>query len=121
MYTPFRYLFMFCTHSLNNIIVFISVTLCGNFSLCAALCTHRVLMPTSMISTPITVFWTYTTAVLASTTVESSSAYAVMVEISSTIASRIDVSLVVGSSILPPAPHQAPHLRRYKLQSHYVN
>ena len=77
-------------------------------------------MPTSMLLTPITVFWKSTTAVLASTSVESAVVSAVMVEISSAIASRMDVSLVVESSILPPAPHPAPHLQRYKIHLHYV-
>ena len=121
MYTPFQYLFMFCKHSYNPIILFISVTLCGNFSLCATLCTHGVLIPTLVISTTITVFWTSTTVVFASTTVESSVSSSVLAAISSAIASRMDVSLVVGSSTLSPAPHPYPHLRRYQPQPHYVH
>ena len=121
MYAPFRYLFMFCTHYLNHIILFISVTLCGNFSLWDALCTHGVSMTTPMLSTPITVFWTSTTVILASTTVKSTVASSVMVTISYAIESKMDVSLVVGSLIISPVPHPAPHFQRYQPQSHYVN
>ena len=88
---------MFCTHSLTHVIIFIRITLCGGFYLCAVLCTSAVSMPTPVILTPTPVFWTYTPAVLGSTNVDSAVASAVMAAMNSAIASKMDVYLVVGS------------------------
>ena len=65
-------------------------------------------MPTNVFLTPTPVFWTPTPEVLAYTTVYSEVVSAVMEPISSAIESRMDVSLVVGSSIFIPGALSRP-------------